>query len=738
MLAIGSAAMSEMLSLRRVHSPARKQRQREQAAEQRRARPDRAGPPRSNSAPGRSRRARASGRRSRPPSGCRTAPRSRASAGGRRRRRRRWRRGFGSSRRRRTLGDRRRRARGSGRRPARRPTAAPVRTLRRRRRRRLRPRCSARCLQRSSRARSVRPAWSALRAKMNATTAITSARSRTASRTSKPPGYRPGIRAQPIEICQRRPRTRRPGAGRSCSTSRRKRNSAAGRPPVCVDITPVGSTSAPASTSLRKFCLCRCRPEIASTVRCNSVSVNSAGKSSNTTGRYFSLARSRAIAVARMRRWSKRMETPSAAATCAPMPQAGRRGALPRPARLRRAARSGRARAPRPNARPRCDRGALATTSNLPRMKDCTTCHAAGGTAKDGCDVCHLTTVGGRLKMRFASGSLLPGSFMRSAEHGPDWTFRHKVVAGADSAACATCHSEEECVECHDGRVRPRQVHPNDWLDMHAVAARQDEQSCGSCHRASSFCITCHQRAGLAMSGPAGNAATRGRFDPPRSVWTDPPRTANHHAWEAERNITACVSCHTERDCATCHATAARGGQGGLSPHPAGFSGELQKRLHEESEALPLLPRLGRSEARVLPMKPPTRCLAESVRSRAGRRRAHGPVASSAETARAKQTKQQTRAGGPQCACTGVRPAGIATTYCGSTPRAAKEAAREGTRPLSGPENMYLDLQGEISVGRRSASSCGRRTRAQARRLLAKIIEEKRRGRPADHARPIV
>ena len=56
---------------------------------------------------------------------------------------------------------------------------------------------------------------------------------------------------------QRRPRTRRPGAGRSCNTSRRKRNSAAGRPPVCVDITPVGSTRVPASTSLRKFCLCR-------------------------------------------------------------------------------------------------------------------------------------------------------------------------------------------------------------------------------------------------------------------------------------------------------------------------------------------------------------------------------------------------------------------------------------------------------------------------------------------------
>ncbi|HVW29200.1 MAG TPA: cytochrome c3 family protein [Polyangiaceae bacterium] len=218
------------------------------------------------------------------------------------------------------------------------------------------------------------------------------------------------------------------------------------------------------------------------------------------------------------------------------------------------------------------ERAALATASGLPRMKLCTSCHSAGGSAKDGCDVCHLTTISGRLKTRFASGDLMPGPSMHDAEHGPDWTFRHKLVAGADSARCATCHSEEECTDCHDGRVRPRQVHPNDWLNLHAIAARQDEQSCESCHRASSFCITCHQRAGVAMSGPAGNAATRGRFHPPRSVWTDPPRTPSHHAWEAERNITACVSCHTERDCATCHATAARGGQGGLSPHPVGFS----------------------------------------------------------------------------------------------------------------------------------------------------------------------
>ena len=146
------------------------------------------------------------------------------------------------------------------------------------------------------------------------------------------------------------------------------------------------------------------------------------------------------------------------------------------------------------------DRTALATTRALPKMAGCTSCHQAGGSARAGCDVCHPTTVGGRLKTHFPSGKLMPGRWMGDAEHGPDWTFRHKLVAGANSEACASCHSEEECVECHDGRVRPRRVHPNDWLSMHPTAARQEEASCTSCHRTSSFCLSCHQRTGVAMS----------------------------------------------------------------------------------------------------------------------------------------------------------------------------------------------------------------------------------------------
>jgi hypothetical protein len=225
----------------------------------------------------------------------------------------------------------------------------------------------------------------------------------------------------------------------------------------------------------------------------------------------------------------------------------------------------------------------LATRDQLPRMRGCFNCHQlpapARGEARGECTTCHLTERG-LMKTAFASGRLVPPHWLHDAGHGADWIERHKRIAGNDSKLCATCHSEKYCVDCHDGRVRPRKVHPNDWISMHPMAARQNSPNCTSCHRQQSFCIGCHQRAGVTLSGPYENFAGRGRFHPPKSVWTDPPRSSGHHSWEAQRNLAACVSCHVERDCAICHSTGRVGGRGaglpgdrgqGVNPHPVGF-----------------------------------------------------------------------------------------------------------------------------------------------------------------------
>ena len=238
----------------------------------------------------------------------------------------------------------------------------------------------------------------------------------------------------------------------------------------------------------------------------------------------------------------------------------------------------------------------LATRDQLPRMRGCFNCHqapsSAAGRARSECRTCHFTDPSGMIQVAFNAGPLQPPAWLHNAGHGPDWIERHKQIAGNDSRFCANCHTEKYCTDCHDGRVRPRRIHPNDWLEMHPVAARENQQKCTSCHREQSFCLTCHQRAGVTMSGPAFNDAQRGRFHPPKAEWTDGPRTARHHAWEAERNISACVSCHVERDCAICHATAAMGGRGsgypagpgqGTDPHPVGFRSRCASALRQNA-----------------------------------------------------------------------------------------------------------------------------------------------------------
>ncbi|MCA9623467.1 MAG: cytochrome c3 family protein, partial [Myxococcales bacterium] len=217
-----------------------------------------------------------------------------------------------------------------------------------------------------------------------------------------------------------------------------------------------------------------------------------------------------------------------------------------------------------------------ATREQLPRMAGCFSCHAqsgaAQGEAKGACNVCHTTEPSGVLTTEFSTGLLQPPQWLHAAAHTPDWIARHKGVAGGNSDLCSNCHRSEFCTDCHDGRVRPRNIHPGDFLSMHAQAARQDNPRCVSCHQLTSFCADCHRRVGVARDAPSGSRLSGRRFHPPASVWTNGPRSAMHHGWEAQRNINACVGCHAERDCATCHADKGVRGGAGINPHPPGFA----------------------------------------------------------------------------------------------------------------------------------------------------------------------
>jgi hypothetical protein len=220
----------------------------------------------------------------------------------------------------------------------------------------------------------------------------------------------------------------------------------------------------------------------------------------------------------------------------------------------------------------------LATRNDLPKMAACLRCHQmpgpARGSAKGECTNCHLTSPDGTLRTSFPTGRLLPPAWLHDAAHTPDFIERHKRVAADNSSLCATCHAEHFCTDCHDGRTRPRDVHPNDWITIHPVAARSDSPRCTSCHHEQSFCLDCHARAGVARVGPS----VRSTFHPAGWAGGAGGRGRGEHAWEAQRNLNACVGCHTERDCALCHASTGRRGLG-VDPHPPGFASSCRTQL---------------------------------------------------------------------------------------------------------------------------------------------------------------
>jgi hypothetical protein len=219
----------------------------------------------------------------------------------------------------------------------------------------------------------------------------------------------------------------------------------------------------------------------------------------------------------------------------------------------------------------------LGTRDHLPTMRSCLRCHGgARPTAPSACTTCHLAEPDGVLRTRFPEGAMNPPSWLGGMRHDADFLLRHRWIAADQGSTCASCHRESDCADCHDGRVRPRGVHPGDYLTTHAQEARRDQTRCTTCHSVQRTCLECHARLGLSpQSAPAVRASER--YHPPPAVW------GRAHGLEARRALGACVSCHAERDCVSCHGGLGVGG--GRSPHPPGFAAECGARLAQNARA---------------------------------------------------------------------------------------------------------------------------------------------------------
>lgn len=220
----------------------------------------------------------------------------------------------------------------------------------------------------------------------------------------------------------------------------------------------------------------------------------------------------------------------------------------------------------------------LATREQLPKMGLCLTCHD-GTQAPNDCTTCHLADPGGFVRTEYRTGKLEPSGALRGDAH--DLTFRtsHQHVAQNDEEYCGSCHRKSFCTDCHNGVIKPMDFHGNDYVTLHVMDARRNSPDCSSCHRLQTFCVGCHSRSGVSPDGKGSDFGLRvfgeftAAFHPDGWVeysGTTPVagRGANHHSFQAQRNIKQCAACHREDFCTNCHSAES---PFAFNPHPPGW-----------------------------------------------------------------------------------------------------------------------------------------------------------------------
>jgi hypothetical protein len=193
----------------------------------------------------------------------------------------------------------------------------------------------------------------------------------------------------------------------------------------------------------------------------------------------------------------------------------------------------------------------------------CVTCHT-----QESCLVCHVGTPRVADRLMAASPERPHGARTerrRPSSHGADFSATHAEAAAAAPATCAACHGRPQCLDCHvpNAAAASPGYHRTGFLATHPVEAYQRTAACSDCHNPQQFCSSCHVSAGLASAALPLDA---GYHDAKRFF-------SAGHGQAARQNLESCVSCHTETDCMSCHATSTQGGRN-FSPHGPGFDAD--------------------------------------------------------------------------------------------------------------------------------------------------------------------
>jgi hypothetical protein len=176
----------------------------------------------------------------------------------------------------------------------------------------------------------------------------------------------------------------------------------------------------------------------------------------------------------------------------------------------------------------------------LPKMVDCVACHDTSRLIQpefrmSNCHTCHADTV---------TGLFTPVSHTRNvkpASHTETFRLHHGEAAADPDATCLVCHQNvrpaseggNSCMGCH--AVMKPITHTARWKDdLHGKYAAIDRTTCATCHTAD-YCVRCHNEL-------------------PRSHEPLPVFAGGGHATLALLDTRSCLTCHTfQNTCAECH-----------------------------------------------------------------------------------------------------------------------------------------------------------------------------------------
>ncbi len=165
------------------------------------------------------------------------------------------------------------------------------------------------------------------------------------------------------------------------------------------------------------------------------------------------------------------------------------------------------------------------TEKHLPSMEKCVECHVVTSDA-DYCYICHEK-----------GENLIP------ADHHLAWRQDHGIVAQTEEN-CSACHTENSCLECHEGDNLDHKVHPLGYVNTHGIFARANKENCYTCHEELAFCVECHQTRGVT---PRSHLTAN---------WTN-MSTGGGHARAAKLDLDSCIACHSDAggdpSCTGCH-----------------------------------------------------------------------------------------------------------------------------------------------------------------------------------------